>query len=86
MLAWSFNRDGEAAPGLVEERDKKMNTDSMKKRQERADLAAGAKPQSGVDDLKGKFSRLTRDIPGVNLWRRRHRISRPTSDGRCREM
>ena len=65
MLAWSFNRDGEAMPGLIEERDARMNIDSMKKRKERADLAAGAKPQSGVDDMKGKFSRPTRDIPGV---------------------
>jgi hypothetical protein len=65
MLAWSFNRDGEAAPGLVEERDRKMKIDSMKKRKDRAELAAGAKPQSGVDDLKGKFSRPTLDIPGV---------------------
>jgi len=65
MLAWSFNRDGEALPGLVEERDKKLRIDSMKKRKERADLVASAKPQSGVDDLKGKFSRPTRDIPGV---------------------
>jgi hypothetical protein len=65
MLAWSFNRDGEAMPGLVEGRDKMMNIDSIKKRKERADLAAGARPQSGVDDLKGKFPRPTRDIPGV---------------------
>lgn len=65
MLAWSFNRDGEAMPGLVEERDRKMNIDSMKKRKERADLAASAKPQSGVDDLKGKFARPTHAIPGV---------------------
>ena len=32
---------------------------------ERADLQKIAKPQSGVDDLKGKFGRPTRDIPGV---------------------
>lgn len=65
MLAWSFNRDGEAHPGLVESRDRKMNLDSAKIRKERAELREFARPQSGVDDLKGKFSRQTRDIPGV---------------------
>lgn len=66
MLAWSFNRDGEAAPGLVEQRDKRMGIDSAEKRRERAELRALAKPQSGVDELKGKFGRPTRDIPGVS--------------------
>ena len=28
MLGWSFNRDGEAIPGLVEKRDKKMKINS----------------------------------------------------------
>src|SRR5687768_4828261 len=65
MLAWSFNRDGEARPGLVEDRDRKMNIDSAKIRKERADLREFAHPQSGVDDLKGKFNRPARDIPGV---------------------
>ena len=65
MLAWSFNRDGEDIPGLVEERDKKMDLDGAETRKERADLQKIAKPQSGVDDLRGKFDRPTRDIPGV---------------------
>lgn len=65
MLAWSFNRDGEAMPGLVEKRDKKMGVDSKQLRKDRADLQKLAKPQSGVDDLKGKFNRPTQDIPGV---------------------
>lgn len=65
MLAWSFNRDGEAIPELVEKRDKKLNIDSAEIRKERADLQKLAKPQSGVDDLKGKFGRPTQDIPGV---------------------
>lgn len=65
MLAWSFSRDGEALPGMVEGRDKRMDIDSAKTRQKRADLRALARPQSGVDDLKGKFGRPTRDIPGV---------------------
>ncbi len=65
MLAWSFNRDGEAAPGLVEERDKKMKLDTPKTRSERAALKNLARPQMGVDDLKGKFARPASDIAGV---------------------
>jgi hypothetical protein len=65
MLAWSFNRDGEANAGLVERRDKKMDVDTAQKRKDRDDLKALAKPQTGVDELKGKFGRQTTDIPGV---------------------
>jgi hypothetical protein len=65
MLAWSFNRDGEPLPGLVEKRDKRMNINSAEKRSQRADLQKLARPQSGVDDLKGKFAPPTQDIPGV---------------------
>lgn len=55
MLAWSFNRDGEANPGLIEQRDARMNINSAEKRRQRADLQSLAKPQSGVDDLKSRF-------------------------------
>ncbi|MBC7500709.1 MAG: OBAP family protein [Herminiimonas sp.] len=65
MLAWSFNRDGEAMAGLVESRDRRMKIDTSKKRHNRTNLAAIAKPQSGVDDLKDKFGRPAIDIPGV---------------------
>jgi hypothetical protein len=65
MLGWSFSRDGEAKPDLVEKRDKKLKIDSAEVRKQRADLKQYAKPQSGVDDLKGRFSRPTSDIPGV---------------------
>jgi hypothetical protein len=65
MLAWSFNRFGEALPGLVEERDRKMDMNTAEERRERADLRKLAKPQSGVDDLKGKFEGPTQDIPSV---------------------
>lgn len=64
MLAWSFNRDGEARPGLVEQRDKKMGVDSRETRRQRADLQPLARPQSGVDDLKAAFPQAT-PIPGV---------------------
>lgn len=64
MLAWSFNRDGEAKPGLVEHRDKKMDVDSAEKRRQRAELRSLARPQSGVDDLKAAFPQAE-SIPGV---------------------
>jgi hypothetical protein len=64
MLAWSFNRDGEAKPGLVEQRDKTMGINSTEKRRQRADLQSLAKPQSGVDDLKAAFPQA-KAIPGV---------------------
>lgn len=65
MLAWSFSRDGEALPGLVEKRDRKLGVNALEARRQRADLQKLARPQSGVDDLKGKFARPTKDIPGV---------------------
>lgn len=65
MLAWSFNRDGEAMPALIEKRDKDTGVDSDKVRMEREDLREIAKPQQGVDTLKGRFGRPTREIPGV---------------------
>lgn len=65
MLAWSFNRDGEIQPGMIEDRDKKMGLNSQEIRRRRQDLVSLAKPQSGVDALKGKFGRPTPEIPGV---------------------
>jgi len=65
MLAWSFNRDGEAKPELASERDKKLGVNTEEIRRSRADLQPLAKPQSGVDALKGQFKRDTQDIPGV---------------------
>jgi hypothetical protein len=59
LLAWSYNRDGEAPAGLVEDRDKRMKIDTAAKRKDRADLAAKAKPQRGVDDMKAQLSGTT---------------------------
>jgi len=64
-LAWSFNREGEAQPALVEQRDRKLDVDTARMRQDRADLQPLARPQSGVDVLEGKFGRPTSAIPGV---------------------
>jgi hypothetical protein len=65
QLAWSFNHDGEILPNLQEERDTKLRIHTPDKRSERSDLRSMAHPQSGVDDLKGRFGRPTQDIPGV---------------------
>jgi hypothetical protein len=54
-LQWSFNRDGEANPELSEARDRRMNLDSMKARQERQDLVPLARPQGGVDAMAAFF-------------------------------
>lgn len=64
-LAWSFNRDGEADPQMVEKRDRAMGIVTSEKRQQRRDLTSLAQPQSGVDTLQGQFGRPTQDIPGV---------------------
>ena len=64
-LAWSFNRDGEAQPELVEQRDRRLAVETAKIRQDRAALQPLAKPQSGVDALEGRFRRATSPIPGV---------------------
>lgn len=64
-LAWSFNRFGEARPELVEQRDRRMDISTEERRQARQDLVPLARPQSGVDVLKGAFPGPTRPIPGV---------------------
>lgn len=64
-LAWSFSRFGEAAPGLVDSRDRRMNIKTEQRRQARQDLLPLARPQSGVDALEGRFQGPTQPIPGV---------------------
>jgi hypothetical protein len=65
MLAWSFSRDGELLPNMLEERDTRMKVHTGDRRKARADLKPLAHPQGGVDALKGKFPRQTQDLPGV---------------------
>jgi hypothetical protein len=65
MLAWSFNRDGEAKPGLVERRDKELEMKTSERRERRQDLVTLAKPQAGVDALQQQFSGPTQAIAGV---------------------
>jgi hypothetical protein len=65
MLAWSFNREGEAKPELIKRRDKALGVDSAELRREREELRPLAKPQEGVDALKGRFGGRATEIPGV---------------------
>jgi hypothetical protein len=64
-LAWSFNRLGEAEPGLVEGRDRRMGIETQDRARAREDLVLLARPQAGVDALDGRFKRPTQPIPGV---------------------
>jgi len=64
-LMWSFNRLGEARQELIDRRDRRFGVDTETIRRRRADLAGIAHPQEGVDALKGRFPRPTREIPGV---------------------
>ena len=64
-LAWSFNRDGEANPELIKQRDQRMDIDTEERRKGRKNLTPLANPQEGVDALKGQFGKSTTTIPGV---------------------
>lgn len=64
-LAWSFNHDGEIQPGMIEPMEKKFDVSLTGKRKMRSDLTKFAKPQEGVDALKGKFKGPVQSIPGV---------------------
>jgi hypothetical protein len=59
MLAWSFNADGEFDERLLKERDKRMNLDSARKRDQRQSMSKDAHPQRGVDALAATFPKRT---------------------------
>jgi hypothetical protein len=63
-LAWSFNRDGEARPELVSDRDRTLDVDTREIRERRRDLLHLAQPQEGVDAIKDAFEN-TQSIEGV---------------------
>jgi hypothetical protein len=52
-LAWSFNHDGEALPGLIGQMEKRVDVKVAKKRAARQELAKRARPQEGADALTG---------------------------------
>jgi hypothetical protein len=60
-----LNHVGEAQPGLIENRDREMNISTEERRSARQDLVQLARPQEGVDALKGRFPHPTQAIPGV---------------------
>ena len=64
LLQWSFNRDGEANPAMSAARDRRMDLDSMKARQERQDFVALARPQGGVAAMGASFANAT-PVEGV---------------------
>lgn len=64
-LMWSFNRDGEADPELEKDREGHMKLDTSAKRASRQDLVREARPQRGVDALKGSFPRVAEPLEGV---------------------
>jgi hypothetical protein len=64
-LGWSFNYFGEAKPGLVESRDRRMGINTEERRRQRQDLIPLAHPQAGIDALRGEFKGPTEPIPGV---------------------
>lgn len=71
-LGWSFNRDGEADPALLKEREQRLGIRADERRRSRAELRELARPQEGVDALKGQFGRPTRELPGVQDKDGRH--------------
>ena len=64
-LAWSFNHDGEAHPGLVKETEKKFDVNMDEKRKDRKELTKLARPQQGVDSLETEFAGNTTPLEGV---------------------
>ena len=49
QLQWSFNRDGEAMPAMIADRDYRFGFITADARRDRQDLAEIARPQAGVD-------------------------------------
>lgn len=65
LLAWSFNREGEAQPALPARHEREQRFRLADKRRQRADLQPLARPQAVVDALKGAFGPPGEAIPGV---------------------
>lgn len=64
-LAWSFNHDGEAVPGLVEKMEERFEIVIAQKREDRKDLVRFSHPQKGVNVLRKKYPRRLQSIEGV---------------------
>ena len=64
-LMWSFNRDGEPDERLKSDLNQAMGIDEMAQREQRRDLAQGARPQRGVNAMKDAFPRANGRPEGV---------------------
>jgi hypothetical protein len=64
-LAWSFNRDGEALPGMISARDERLGVSTSETREQRRELAPLAKPQQGVDPIAADSSEAEGAPEGV---------------------
>jgi hypothetical protein len=64
-LQWSFNRDGEAIPGMVSARDQRMGLNTAAARRNRADLTSMAQPQGGVNAMAGEFPNAQPPMAGI---------------------
>jgi hypothetical protein len=65
MLGWSFNREGQAAEGLVEQTAEKLDVDVEALKESRAELADQAHPQCGVTLMDGDFEGSNQDLAGI---------------------
>ncbi len=63
-LQWSFNRDGEADPAMIQARDARMDLDTTRARQDRKEFVPLARPQGGVDAMAAFFPGAAA-VPGV---------------------
>jgi hypothetical protein len=64
-LAWSFNHDGEAKPGMIEARDTRMNLNTTEARRQREEWAPLARPQAGVDAIADRLPSSGKAPEGV---------------------
>lgn len=65
-LAWSFNHDEEAQPGLLRRYSEEIGIDPVEKQRERMPLAEQARPQAGADLLHDRFKdRPAEPVQGV---------------------
>ena len=78
-LQWSFNHDGEDAPGMVTARDQRMGLNTTDARKARADLRPLAKPQGGVDAMAGEFPNAKPAMPGKNKNNNKTTLRRQSS-------
>ena len=65
MLAWSFDRQGEALPGRIAARDERLVPSTAETRDSRRELAPLAKPQPRVEVTRAAFPEADGALEGV---------------------